>query len=117
SIVAVMSARASPRHVLSAFLLVIATVAAAAAPVAFPPDLADGGSFTVVEVVDGDTLVLDDGREVRLVGIQAPKLPLGRTGFETWPLAEEARRALAELALGRTVRLGYGGRQVDRHGR
>ncbi len=25
----------------------------------------------VVEVIDGDTLVLDDGRQVRLVGIQA----------------------------------------------
>ncbi len=71
----------------------------------------------VVAVVDGDTVVLADGRQVRLVGIQAPKLPLGRAGFEAWPLAEEAKAALAGLALGRTVRLGYGGRQVDRHGR
>lgn len=82
-----------------------------------PAGLADGGSFTVIEVIDGDTLVLDDGREVRLVGIQAPKLPLGRPGFETWPLAEEARAALEELTLGQSVRLAYGGRRVDRHGR
>ena len=27
---------------------------------------------TVVEIVDGDTLVLADGRQVRLVGLQAP---------------------------------------------
>ncbi len=71
----------------------------------------------VVEVIDGDTLVLDDGRTVRLVGIQSPKLPLGRTGFEAWPLAEEAKAALSELTLGREVGLAYGGRQIDRHGR
>ena len=71
----------------------------------------------VVEIVDGDTLVLADGRQVRLVGLQAPKLPLGRPGFKAWPLAEEAKAALAELALGRAVTLGYGGRRIDRHGR
>ena len=71
----------------------------------------------VVEVIDGDTLLLDDGRPVRLVGIQSPKLPLGRAGFEAWPLAEEAKAALAALTLGRDVALGYGGRRNDRHGR
>lgn len=71
----------------------------------------------VIEVIDGDTLRLDDGREVRLVGIQAPKLPLGRAGFEAWPLADEAKSALSELTLGRPVGLGYGGRRIDRHGR
>ncbi len=71
----------------------------------------------VVEIVDGDTLVLADGRQVRLVGLQAPKLPLGRPGFKAWPLAEEAKAALAGLSLGRAVTLGYGGRRIDRHGR
>lgn len=79
--------------------------------------LADGGSAAAVEIIDGDTLVLDDGREVRLVGIQAPKLPLGRTGFKTWPLAEDAKQALSELALGKSLSLAYGGRRVDRHRR
>jgi endonuclease YncB( thermonuclease family) len=69
------------------------------------------------EIVDGDTLVLEDGRQLRLVGIQAPKLPLGRPNFETWPLAEEAKAALAALVLGRPLRLSYGGRRMDRHGR
>ncbi len=71
----------------------------------------------VVEIVDGDTLVLADGRQIRLVGLQAPKLPLGRPGFKAWPLAEAAKTALAQLALGRAVTLGYGGRRIDRHGR
>ena len=38
--------------------------------------LSRGDSATVREIVDGDTVILDDGRQVRLVGIQAPKLPL-----------------------------------------
>ena len=71
----------------------------------------------MVEIVDGDTLVLAGGRQVRLVGIQAPKLPLGRPGFKAWPLAAEAKAALAELTLGREVTLAYGGRRIDRHGR
>ena len=35
-----------------------------------------------VKIVDGDTLILDTGKQVRLVGLQAPKLPLGRPNFE-----------------------------------
>jgi endonuclease YncB( thermonuclease family) len=75
----------------------------------------------VREVIDGDTLVLEpavDGlAQVRLVGIQAPKLPLGRSGLVAWPMAEEARQALADLALGRDVRLEVTGRSIDRHRR
>jgi len=84
-------------------------------PVHAALDLAERAQ--VVEVVDGDTVLLDDGRHVRLVGIQSPKLPLGRPGFEAWPLAEEAKAALSALTLGRDVGLGYGGRRNDRHGR
>jgi len=79
--------------------------------------LADGGQAVVAEIVDGDTVLLADGREVRLVGIQAPKLPLGRRNFRKWPLADQARSALEALTRGRTVSLHYGGRRVDRHGR
>lgn len=79
--------------------------------------LADGGRARAVEVIDGDTLVLSDGREVRLVGLQAPKLPLGRRGFVAWPLADEAKAELERLALGETLRVGFGGRRMDRHGR
>jgi len=104
-------------------LLVSAPAAATAAPAwpepapALPPSLVPEEVARAVEIVDGDTLVLDDGRQVRLVGIQAPKLPLGRAGFEPWPLADEAKAALAELTLGRELRLAYGGRRMDRHGR
>ncbi len=80
-------------------------------------DLKTGGTAKVRSIVDGDTLVLDDGSQVRLVGTQAPKLPLSRKGFRIWPLAPEAKAALSELTLGKTVLLRYGGLRTDRHGR
>ncbi len=82
-----------------------------------PDDLTWGGSARVVEVIDGDTVVLDNGEEIRLVGIQAPKLPLGRKNFPTWPLADKAKEALEALTLGRTIDYGHGGTPRDRHGR
>lgn len=79
--------------------------------------LRDGAVGIVRSVTDGDTVVLESGLVVRLVGMQAPKLPLGRDGFEPWPLAEEAKRALEDMVLGAQVQLRYGGQPVDRHGR
>ncbi len=79
--------------------------------------LKPGGMGRVVEVVDGDTVVLESGVQVRLVGIQAPKLPLGRPNFAAWPLAAEAKAALAALVQERAVTLFHGGREIDRHGR
>lgn len=78
-----------------------------------PPE----GPFLVTEVVDGDTLRLEDGRQVRLVGLQAPKLPLGRTGFKEWPFAKESKQALEDLTLNHEVTLRYGGRKTDRYNR
>ena len=79
------------------------------------------GEARVVDIVDGDTVViepaLDGMAEVRLVGIQAPKLPLGREGFKAWPLAGEARDALADLVDGQPIELFSGGARADRHGR
>jgi len=79
------------------------------------PDVVDRGS--VREVVDGDTVVLESATQVRLVGIQAPKLALGRAGFRPWPLAEESKALLETLTLRKSLRLSYGGRRIDRHGR
>ncbi len=75
------------------------------------------GEGRVVAVTDGDTLTLAGGTIVRLVGIQAPKLSLGRPGFRPWPLAEKAKAALAALCLDRAATLAYGGNRTDRYGR
>jgi micrococcal nuclease len=94
--------------------------------------LQPGGRGVVTSVTDGDTLTIrvtetaeasarlvrEGGTaEVRLVGIQAPKLPLGRPHFRAWPLAQQAKDALVGLAQGQEVRLSFGGAPVDRHGR
>lgn len=79
--------------------------------------LREGPRGLVTEVTDGDTVVLDTGAVVRLIGTQAPKLPLGRDGFEAWPMADEARDALVDLALGAAVIVRHGGERMDRHGR
>ena len=104
---------------LAAALATVITLIQAPAPAA--GQLTPGETVTIRAVVDGDTVILEGARgdalQIRLVGIQAPKLPLGRPGFVPWPLAGEAKRALEKLALGRRVTLSYGGRRIDRHGR
>lgn len=103
---------------LKSSFLAIAVLWLAASPVAA---LDSGGSSRVARVIDGDTLVLEKpvygADTVRLVGIQAPELPLGRQGFKKWPLADEARAALVKMTQGRMVELRFGGRRVDRYGR
>jgi len=88
---------------------------------AYGAPLDDGGSARVIDIIDGDTVLLDTefegSNEVRLVGIQAPKLPLGRKGFKPWPLADESKARLESLVLGQEVALKFGGRRMDRHGR
>ncbi len=97
------------------FPILIALTGGVAAEPRRDPEIVERGS--VREIVDGDTLVLDGGTHVRLVGIQAPKLPLGRAGFRSWPLAEESKALLDILTRGKSLRLSYGGRRIDRHGR
>lgn len=80
-------------------------------------NLRDGPAGIVASVTDGDTVVLDNGLVVRLIGMQAPKLPLGRDDFDAWPLADKAKAALEALAAGKRVRVRQGGETMDRHGR
>ena len=81
------------------------------------PVLIKGETDRVREIVDGDTLFLSSGLKVRLSGMQAPKLSLGRAHITDWPLGAESKTALQELALGQTVTLYYGGERRDRYGR
>ncbi|MEI6558150.1 MAG: thermonuclease family protein [Rhodospirillaceae bacterium] len=98
-------------------LLVLPAAPAGAAAASAPQTLQPAGSGVVREVITGDTLVLTDGRIVRLAGIQAPKVNAGRSRPFKWPLADEARAALEALALGRGVGLHLGTLHQDRHDR
>ncbi len=97
-----------------AFLVLLAVTPVSAAE---PEALPSGGRALVKEVISGDTLVLADGRVVKLAGIQAPKMNAGLTRPFRWPVAEEARAALAVLTRGHSVTLHFGGLRQDRHDR
>ena len=71
----------------------------------------------VVAVLDGETLKLDDGREVKLLGVLAPSPPPGLAADTVWEPAEASRKALADLLTGKSVRVAAAGRQKDRYGR
>jgi micrococcal nuclease len=79
--------------------------------------LRPGPRGTVTTVTDGDTVILDNGLVIRLIGTQAPKLPLGREDFPTWPKAEEAKARLEAMVLGKAVEIRHGGAVRDRHDR
>ena len=69
------------------------------------------GAGTVRAVLDGRTLVLGDGREVRLAGIELP----GADQRNAAALA--GKTALAAMLAGREVALKRLGADADRHGR
>ena len=71
----------------------------------------------VRNVVDGDTLRLDDGRSVRLIGINAPEI--GRKGRRSEAFAETARRRLESLVRQSAGRVGLlpGVEPRDKYGR
>jgi len=66
-------------------------------------------------VPDGDTVHLEDGRKVRLLGIDAPEM--GRDGAPDQYYAKEARQFLRRLVKGRTVRVETDHQGTDRYGR
>lgn len=83
---------------------------------------------TVRAVTDGDTLVLDGGEKVRLIGIDAPELHddarnartarrLGLSARLVGDASVRARLFLAETLRGRLVRLEYDRERQDRFGR
>lgn len=84
--------------------------------------LEEGPAVRISAVVDGDTVELERGPDVRMVGTQAPKLPLGRAHVEEWPLARASKALLEKLVAdaggsSAEAKLYFGGRKTDRHNR
>jgi micrococcal nuclease len=67
------------------------------------------GFYTVVRVIDGDTVELSGHERLRLLGIDAPEY--GE------PYYDSAKAYLAQVVLGRQVRVGFGSRRRDGYGR
>ena len=116
------------RLVLIALLLIAVPGAGAAAggaipAVPSPAGLALAGEARVAEVIDGATVLLDDGETVRLAGILVPRPEQDGTkdraeaGSGETRLAAEAHQALAGLVRGRLVGLAFASVRRDRHGR
>ncbi len=79
--------------------------------------LQGGPARAVAHVVDGETVKLDDGSEVRLAGIVAPRPPDSSDDTSFWLPAAEAKAKLETIVAGRSVELNYAGAHTDRYGR
>ncbi|MBV8536721.1 MAG: thermonuclease family protein [Alphaproteobacteria bacterium] len=71
--------------------------------------IAAGGAAAIAGTIDGETLRLVDGRELRLAGIGVP--------LSAPAVADEARQALAALADQHEAQIYYEERRNDRYGR
>ena len=100
------------RRLLLGTLVLAPALASAACPA--PSGVAETG---IRRVTDGDTLVLSDGRHVRLIGIDA--MELGHDGTAGQAYAGQARERLRQLieAHGGRLRFGAGVENYDEHGR
>ncbi len=109
----------SRRRFLEAAALAAAPLPAFAAVSATRPEaLPEGGRGRIGVVHDGDTIRFQDGAvDIRLVGIQAPKLPQGRRNPTAWPMADESRAALRAMLEGRDIILRLPTTSKDRNGR
>ena len=86
----------------------------------FIPRAADKSLGKVKDVVDGDTIELYDGRIVRFIGVDSPRVNVqqeGRWLFFPEPFAVEAREFNKKLLLGKSVRLEFDAEEKDQYGR
>ena len=105
-----------PRSFLGFLALIASTLMAAAAQAAESAcPLEPLGTGIVVSVVDGRSFLLDDGREVRLAGLQVPLL--ARAGDKEDIAGRAAKAALESLLAGQAVTLKAPKPASDRYGR
>ena len=84
--------------------------------VAFPAVTPCSGEWTYVKyVIDGDTIILQNGRRVRYVGINAPEIAHKNKQGE--PFGKKATEYNRKLVQGRRVNIVPAGDKIDRFGR
>lgn len=72
------------------------------------------GFSKVVRVIDGDTIEIEGGVKVRLIGIDTPEL---RQSGDSGCFGQEAKNYLSNLILGQRIGLEKDVSEVDRYGR
>lgn len=100
-----------------AALAIWAATAVAAAAEAPSCRLEAGPERVVSKILDAETVQLDDGSQVRLLGILAPRARDADADDGAWPPEIAARAELEALLLGTTVQLKFDGPRQDRYGR
>ena len=75
----------------------------------------DPAEARVARVVDGDTLLLEDGRRVRLLGVDTPETKHPERPPEPW--GREATAFTEKAVAGRRIVLEFGDEPTDRYGR
>ena len=117
------------KRLLFAAVVAIAAAAQALSTSSGPSASAEGAARTVFRITDGDTLVLENGEKVRLIGVDTPEIhdSQGRNAaharrFHTSEAvvdsyAQKAREFLELESEGKKVRLEYGGEKTDKYGR
>lgn len=96
-------------------LIVFFALLALLRPVIAPYLGMESETVTVTKVIDGDTIVVADGRHVRYLGIDTPEMD-GFTAEER-RLAREAKEMNSSLVLHKTIRLQYDSERKDKYGR
>lgn len=108
----------SVRSVAAAACASVAIGLAGTPATAAPCVLEPGPTRSVVKVIDGETLALDDGSEVRLIGALSPRLPDAGADTSFWQPERDARAELEQAALGKSVDLAFApGVRHDRYRR
>jgi micrococcal nuclease len=77
--------------------------------------LGAGATHLVIHVYDGDTILLDNHRKVRLIGVDAPEVQSPYRDEE--PFGQESKVYLTSLLLNKKVTISLGDPSNDRYGR
>jgi len=93
---------------LPVLLLLLLFVVVSQRQILLPPK-GSKGVLKVIKVVDGDTVVLSDGRTLRYIGVDTPE--------RGQPFYEVAKNFNRKLVLGRVVELEFDIERYDRYGR
>jgi micrococcal nuclease len=84
-------------------------------PATPPAPLERETPYVVQRTIDGDTLLLEDGTRVRLIGIDTPEIARDDRPAEPW--AEEAAQWVGDRVTGKEIRLEFDFERYDRYER